>query len=297
MTKTQKYLLGNNPKLYGSIIGFNRGWRKNKPDFLDYYSFLLYFSHETGRIERYFYNSGNKMNDLFNNIPENEEYNKFKVNIEQNIKNKNTLNKFINLDNINIINLHLHNISFDNLYDGKLNSNMFNMFIFELIRDYFLYKQSYIICDMKFLRKYTEAKYIVENKLLKLGTGQSIYKNEVINDFSANYTNSKENFDKFIKIFISGLTEFYPTRFINFNNLKLEINVPKNFNNKTFNNILNKLDYDIINLDRNNEPQCIKELKTYINSRNILNYSDLSYKIMKWNNIVNKKLNKLDEND
>jgi hypothetical protein len=33
-TNIQKYLLGDNPKLFGSIIGFKRGWRKNNPDFL-----------------------------------------------------------------------------------------------------------------------------------------------------------------------------------------------------------------------------------------------------------------------
>ena len=49
-TNIQKYLLGDNPNLFGSIIGFKRGWRKNNPDFVDYYAFLLYFSHETGHI-------------------------------------------------------------------------------------------------------------------------------------------------------------------------------------------------------------------------------------------------------
>ena len=293
----QNYLLGNNPNLYGSIIGFKRGWRKNKPEFVDYYSFLLYFSHETGRIERYLYNSGCKINSIFfNNVSEKEsqEYYNFKVAIDQKIKSQKLLTKFISLENINIINLNLHKISFDNLYDGKLNSKMFNMFIFELLRDYFLFKQSYIICDMKFLRKHTEGKNI-DNKYLKLGTGKFINKRELIQDFSLHFTGCQEDFEKSIKCLIFGLTEFYATRFINYNdNNNLLINIPKNFNNSLFNSILNKLDYDIVTLDKSNEPQCIKDLKTYINSRNVLNYKDLSSKIMKWNNIIDKKLNKLD---
>jgi hypothetical protein len=82
MTKIKNYLLGDNPNLFGTIIGFKRGWRKNKPDFLDYYSFLLYFSHETGRIERYLYNSGSKNNQIFHNFIDSkyEELTKFPFN-------------------------------------------------------------------------------------------------------------------------------------------------------------------------------------------------------------------------
>lgn len=56
--KAVKFLLGNYDRsLKGSILGFKKGWRKYKSD-QDYFAFLLYFSHETGLIERHLFNLG-----------------------------------------------------------------------------------------------------------------------------------------------------------------------------------------------------------------------------------------------
>jgi hypothetical protein len=303
MTKTQKYLLGDNPNLFGSIISFQKGWRKKNPDFLDYYSFLLYFSHETGRIERYLYNSGNKNNQIFNNFiidhnSNNEEISKFPYNK----KNKSTevrdnlidLSKFINnIDKIFEL-LPLSQISFKSLNDGKINKNMFISFLFELIRDYFIYKQSYNYCDMHILRKYTEAKDTIRNNNFKLGTGKSIYKKELSNDLIL----MNENISyKSIERVYKSITEFYATRFINYNSdNKLLINIPNKFNNKVYQEFLNKLEnnkYETISLDNSNQPECLIDLKCSINSRTVINYQDLMIKIMKFNEFTNDKINNM----
>ena len=54
-----KYLTNNQPNLFCTILGFKKGWRKAKSN-ENYFSFLIYYSHETGRIERYLFNSGSK---------------------------------------------------------------------------------------------------------------------------------------------------------------------------------------------------------------------------------------------
>ena len=56
----QDYLLGEHKNLFGTILGFKKCWRKNRHNMIEYYSFLLYYSHETGMIERYLYNYGCK---------------------------------------------------------------------------------------------------------------------------------------------------------------------------------------------------------------------------------------------
>ena len=50
---------------------------------MDYYSFLLYFSHETGRIERYLYNAGSKENNKEIYV-----YDKYSDNKQKNFKNE-----------------------------------------------------------------------------------------------------------------------------------------------------------------------------------------------------------------
>jgi hypothetical protein len=301
--KITKYLTAGNPNLYGSIISFKKGWRKKNPDFVDYYSFLLYFSHETGKIERFLYNSGTKNNQIFNNFivtydSNNQNISNFPYNKENNPKeiheNFIDLNKYVNnIDNI-IELLPLSSISFKSLNDGKLNKKMFISFLFELVRDYFLYKQSYNYCDMHILRKYTEAKDTITNSNLKLGTGKSIFKNELWNDLIL--MNENINSEDLEKIYNS-ISEFYRKKYINYNSEnKLLLNIPKNFNNKIYQNFINKLEnnkYETISLNKSNEPECLIDLKCSINSRNIIDYQDLIIKIIKFNKFIETKINKL----
>lgn len=283
----------------------NEDGEKIKPDFVDYYSFLLYFSHETGRIERYLYNSGSKNNQIFHNfiIDHNSKYEQV-TQFPYTKKNKpievfenfNDLNKFINnIDKILEL-FPLSQFSFKALNDGKINKNMFISFLFELLRDYFIYKQSYNYCDMHILRKYTEAKDTITNSNFKLGTGKSIFKKELSKDLTL--MNENITYEGIKRVYKS-ITEFYPIKYINYNSdNKLLLNIPKNWNNNVYQGFINKLEnnkYETISLNKSNEPECLIDLKCSINSRNIINYQDLIIKIMKFNNFINTKINKMKE--
>jgi len=222
--KITKYLTGDNPNLYGTIISYNKGWKKENPNFIDHYAFLLYFSHETGRIERFLYNSGNKTNQVFDkfildNDSNNDEITKFpytKQNYPKIVReNIIELYKYINnIDQIFEI-FHLSQVSFKSLNNGKINKNMFISFLFELLRDYFIYQQSYHYCDMYILRKYTEAKDDNINNPVKLGTGKSIFKNELFQDLLLMNENiTSDGLERVCK----SITEFYSKIYIEYNN-------------------------------------------------------------------------------
>ena len=53
-----KYRIGDNLNLYGTILGFRRGWKNNQPNIDNYFSFLIFFNHSTGRIEHFKFNYG-----------------------------------------------------------------------------------------------------------------------------------------------------------------------------------------------------------------------------------------------
>ena len=173
---------------------------------------------------------------------------------------------------------------------------MFISFLFELLRDYFIYKQSYNYCDMHILRKYTEAKDTITNSNFKLGTGKSIFKKELSKDLTL--MNENITYEGIKRVYKS-ITEFYPIKYINYNSdNKLLLNIPKNWNNNVYQGFINKLEnnkYETISLNKSNEPECLIDLKCSINSRNIINYQDLIIKIMKFNNFINTKINKMKE--
>jgi hypothetical protein len=65
--KLKNYLLGNNDKLIGSIIGFRKSlniiswanWKNDQSErkyLPEGFAILLYFDHRTGKIERHLYN-------------------------------------------------------------------------------------------------------------------------------------------------------------------------------------------------------------------------------------------------
>ena len=64
----QDYLLGEHKNLFGTILGFKKGWRKNRHNMIEYYSFLLYYSHKTGRIERFQFNGKDINENIYSNL-------------------------------------------------------------------------------------------------------------------------------------------------------------------------------------------------------------------------------------
>lgn len=129
-------------------------------------------------------------------------------------ENINDLNKFLNNIDKFLGLFSISQFSFKALNDGKINSKMFISFLFELIRDYLIYKQSYTYCDMHILRKYTEAKDNITNTNIKFGTGKSIFKKELSNDL----TLMNENLtDENIERIYNSITEFYGIKYINYN--------------------------------------------------------------------------------
>lgn len=192
--KLKDYLLGENDKLIGSIIGFKKRlilknweiWKKDSSErkyLPESFAILLYFDHRTGKIERHLYNPnltfwGKKplVNDYTKNKKESiftHPINPYMFNHNPNILNIKSLMKtlhnetnwnfetdrpVIEIDN-NEFKYHPELIdygvnSFKSLYDGKLSRFMFILFVEELTRDYILN-----------LNKNIETLDISENKL------------------------------------------------------------------------------------------------------------------------------------
>lgn len=173
LESVKDYLIGNNKNLFGSIIGFKKGWRKNN-SLIPHYSFLLYFSHETGRIERYYYNPGNKSSevteeivpDIFNSdshylnvissvnsYSEMKESNFISTAELENYLDDNFLSKS-DLPSL-LENYPLKLLNFKLLHDGKLNNSFFQTFLLELCRDYFIFLNSYKYPNINYIRTYT----------------------------------------------------------------------------------------------------------------------------------------------
>ena len=130
----KNYLIGDEPNLYGTILGFKRGWRANKPINDDYYSFFIYFDHSTARIERYLINLGVKKPIELVRINQDEDPNlHYDEEFEDKILRPVYNNKFGLPDSFLPHNLH----------DGKLDKPFFTLFIFEIFRDYLIGGLSY----------------------------------------------------------------------------------------------------------------------------------------------------------
>jgi hypothetical protein len=269
-----EYLIGNNENLIGSILGFQRGRRKDSIIRSNhFFSFLLYFDHRTGRIERYLINKGSTQ----------------EVNVIDKTKDPYLGLEIEHKDNKQIRNIyddeHLigSDSSFLNLYDGKMSRKFFSIFLLELLRDYLQFHNSYENGNMEELRNWTspliKKQYNDSGELtsLPLGTGSV-----------------KENVNVLLKDNIKPIPHKV---FIDHPNKgPYVINVPKNFYNKVLfdsflsnNFILNEVTYKIENV-----PGCLIDLKAYINSRTIVDpVYDLRTKVRNFNNNTNKILSKL----
>nr|YP_009493067.1 hypothetical protein [Ganoderma tsugae]AWJ63862.1 hypothetical protein [Ganoderma tsugae] len=280
------YLINNkqSQNLLGTIIGFKKGWRKNRSND-EYYSFLLYYSHETGRIERYLYNSGTKTPLSFEFISDtnNTYYSPLSARADDNkvIISKTELEKYLNPKSVNIQNLYnkypLKTLNFKLLTDGKLNKDFFNMFIIELLRDYLIFFTSFRTQNMNFLRTFTKPYFDISPieylKDYKLGCGQPDYViiEEELRLFLKDKTNNID-IERAIEVAKIKVEPINATKFIDYSiglpsNMKKQflINVPKNFNTKYNQDLFSNFNFNLVSLEKKDLPQCIVDLKSYIN--------------------------------
>ena len=310
-----KYLIGDNQSLYGSILSFRKRWQRNDPAAL-HYSFLLYYSHETGRIERFLFNS-----------PDYQEIRPYWLGKISDIVRYDNFNKInnikcedVDLDSIDddilgdyqysfesgfIRNYPLSYLDFNYLNNGTLNKQFYDIFTIELVRDYFLTFNSFHITDMQVINYYTNP---VLDGPYNIGRGyiNEEYLNRVVqNHLDKDHHMSRELLIKYYKK-LFGI--FSATKFREYNkyyykdayknNNKLLINIPVNFNWKKTNYIFNGRGLECINIPLKKQPQSIKDLKAYINTNTVTSRADLINKIISFNYISHCKLmNKLTNNN
>lgn len=275
----KNYLQGTTEGILGSVLSFSKKIQYNIS--YDYFSFILYVDHRTGRIERYAINTTqpteniNTINDtsdvyFFNN-------DKYKIFHEDEHR----------LDNIEKIGLY-------NLNNGKLTSKFYNLFMVELIRDWIFIESSYNNPENSYsnpnmvtIRKLTspiKAKEYENNKLITpaLGTG-------IINENDGNLIHKNR------KHKLLDYTPFNAKRFINIpEEIKKTIFIPKQFKFKHHNILYENMGINLISINRNELPQLIKDLVRSINIKNIENSHDLSRRIKTFNFNIVKRLQKLE---
>lgn len=284
--KVLEYLIGdiNNTNLFGTILGFAKK-SNNK------FSFFLYILHETGRIERILFNpcSTSDLNlnyeDLKSYVIIKNDEKLFTEDSNQNIASEKAENIYDNFQKVVSTHYPLNLLNLDILNDGNLNKVFFDSFIIELMRDYLWTFSSFHITDMRFLKQNTNPIYQDKFKDVPYSVGCGDINLKELENFH----NSKKLTTP-LSDFAQNFKCFKAWKFIDYNYLQnnsqdnlLSINLPKNFNWKTTNFILNKYNFRGVNIPSSNIPQLIKDVKTFINSRTITDRDDLIIKVAKFN--------------
>jgi len=178
---------------------------------------------------------------------------------------------------------HYENFRFSNLHDGKLSRKFFNVFFFELYRDYLIYEKSYINGNMAYLRDKTvpiTQEYYDKTKntlILAKGTGAGIVTENLIPKSMGDFL------------------PFTSKTYLEINsNLPKIIYIPKIFKSDLFNSSLELNNFIFKPVLINECPQCIKDLRRTISIRDISNSADLNRKIRIFNDNIVKKLDKLE---
>ena len=275
----QDYLIGEKidtkkENLFGTILGFQKKIGFNEVfKTYNHFAFLLFFDHRTGRIERYLINSANIKENIFKEKIEG--YNDI-------FSFKGEKYRLLN-ESEHIMDDHYENFRFSNLHDGKLSRKFFNVFFFELYRDYLIYEKSYINGNMAYLRDKTvpiTQEYYDKTKntlILAKGTGAGIVKENLI----------PKSMGEFLP--------FTSKTYLEINsNLPKIIYIPKIFKSDLFNSSLELNNFIFKPVLINECPQCIKDLRRTISIRDISNSADLNRKIRIFNDNIVKKLDKLE---
>lgn len=221
----KEYLQGQDENIYGTILGYKRGWRKSDKNNTDFYSFLLFFDHSTARVERYLVNLGVK--DDIEVVTINEErppedhidfWDEDKKKVVRPI-----YNSPYNIPNVLMI---------QNLHDGKLNKRFFSLFILELFRDYLIGGRSYLNPNISNILRLTGPSNIKSTSIeVKTGSGNLSHYNPPIDPSFLTPNHDLFNFDR--------------KEILNFKGKQRKIMIPEIFNSKEINNLIQNYNFKL----------------------------------------------------
>lgn len=284
--KLKNYLLGNNDKLIGSIIGFRKSlnfknwenWKNDQSErkyLPEGFAILLYFDHRTGKIERHLYNPNLTffekkplIKDSMSNIIQKKTtkyINPYVFNHHPNKYNIKSLRNDlygpsrpeIEIDNQEFKDHpELRNnsyASFKNLCDGKLTRYMYNLFMLEMVRDYFINLNTNIEKIDPMIKGLSITDTTTDMLKLRVDNEQRI-KWTILD-----YPSKEENKEIYI-----------PKHLFSIQSNKM---MEQNFNIKLIPKLVN------------DSPQVIKDLTSMINPSTVLNKIKLSHLINKFNRI------------
>ena len=186
------------------------------------------------------------------------------------------------------------------------------MFLLELCRDYFFLFSSRKATDLNLIRHFTKSLKIVNiNNFIgytfQCGCGDlniEAVKKEYLKIVNLKMLDeNKISLESFINDYKNLLSIIQPPKFLDYNFVtrearqitsdnpqrRLLINVPSNFLPTTDENLLGYYGLKAVVIPKEKVPQSLLDLKSFINSRTVSGYNDLSNKI----NLFNIKKNKI----
>lgn len=275
-----EYLQSGNKDLYGTILGFRKGWKNNQIVKNDFYSVLLFFDHTTCRIERFLVNKGvSEAIDI--------------VRIDELVDPSLHVDHFDEENNkvIRPIYNTPYNIpeagTFHHLHDGRLNKAFFQVFLFELFRDYLHTHKSYKIPNMNTIRTWTDPSEFKENEEIKmeLGSGEVIKRH----DWQSNHYNYSP-FNQYLKTSeASHIIKFDKDQ-------TKKIYIPKNFHTVSSTETFSNFGYNLEPYNPKFTPKVIKDIKTILNTKNFSRLDILDHSVERFNYVVAKKIYNINNN-
>uniref|UniRef100_A0A896Z1P1 Uncharacterized protein n=1 Tax=Coniophora olivacea TaxID=85977 RepID=A0A896Z1P1_9AGAM len=293
-TNVENYLVGSYGNLYGTILGYRKNMQKSDPQAFNF-SFFLYYSHETGRIERFLVNEQTNTKSISFGELKNTSLSSGEAPIiiedEESIDYDETIENYQDSFKKTVMqNYPLNLLDFRYLNDGKMDKKFYDTFIIELFRDYWYKNTSFKLGEMKYIKQLTLP--IEKNKSsdnFQLLVGSSDLDTKKIDSMYFLYKD-KYNKSEFEKFFKHHFQCFNAPKFIDYERSKhtssdklLYLNIPKNFNWKVHRSILNTQYLGTATIPQAKLPKSLRDLKSYINSRTVVNKIDLYQKVMEFN--------------
>jgi hypothetical protein len=289
--KIKSYLLGNKKtssnlrqNTLGFVLAFNTKI-KHKNVKKGYYklALLLYLNVRTARVERYLMNSSDTI--------ANERSIDFKPDLFYTWNNEQY--KIFHEDDYITKGVTMSS----QLGDGKLSTRFYNLFMFEMIRDYFTTDQSYQDGNMATLKKITAPSHFIyqqnpetvakENKDFKLGLGAGVLKSEEAEAINQNYIYKKDDLQRIVTpkfdLFKSTDKTSSDTPIIY---------VPKTLQNKTIEKYFEHKT-KLVYAKRNELPQIVKDLTRTLSIKTVDSPYTITHRIKAFNYYTVKNLTQM----